>query len=76
MREMKVNHEHFKRNILYCQYVSQNECSFVSLRDVERAMIVFEFFYEKMDSVFAPLIDKKAQEDYDERCAVRENAEV
>ncbi|XP_064404373.1 E3 ubiquitin-protein ligase RNF213-like isoform X3 [Halichondria panicea] len=53
----------------------KNECSFVSLRDVERAMIVFEFFYKKMDSVFAPLIDKKAQEDYNERCAVRENAE-
>ena len=24
----------------------QDECSFVSLRDVERAMIVFEWFYE------------------------------
>ena len=26
----------------------QDECSFVSLRDVERAMIVFKYFYEKM----------------------------
>ena len=25
----------------------QDECSFVSLRDVERAMIVFEWFYNK-----------------------------
>ena len=25
----------------------QDECSFVSLRDVERAMIVFEWFYDK-----------------------------
>ncbi len=54
----------------------QNECSFVSLRDVKRAMIVFEYFYEKMDSVFAPLMDKRAQEDYNERYAVRENAKV
>jgi hypothetical protein len=27
----------------------QDECSFVSLRDVERAMIVFEHFYEHID---------------------------
>ena len=27
----------------------QGECSFVSLRDVERAMIVFEWFYENND---------------------------
>ena len=27
----------------------QDECSFVSLRDVERAMIVFEWFYENND---------------------------
>ena len=26
----------------------QDECSFVSLRDVERAMIVFKYFYEKV----------------------------
>ena len=36
----------------------------MSLRDVERAMIVFKYFYEKMD-IFAPLIDKKQQEDED-----------
>ena len=30
----------------------------MSLRDVERAMIVFKYFYEKMD-MFAPLIDQK-----------------
>ncbi|XP_064403130.1 E3 ubiquitin-protein ligase RNF213-like isoform X2 [Halichondria panicea] len=44
----------------------KNECSFVSLRDVERAMIVFEYFYEKMDRVFAPLINKRAEEAYNE----------
>ena len=37
----------------------QDECSYVSLRDVERAMIVFRYFYEKMD-MFAPLMDKYA----------------
>ena len=42
----------------------KDECSFVSLRDVERAMIVFKYFYEKMD-IFAPLIDVKQQEDED-----------
>ena len=47
----------------------QNECSFVSLRDVERALIVFEYFYEKMESVFAPLIKKRAEEYYNESCA-------
>ena len=36
----------------YLHYHShtQDECSFVSLRDVERAMIVFEWFYENNDS--------------------------
>ncbi len=38
----------------------EDECSFVSLRDVERAMIVFEYFFEKMASLFGPLIDQKA----------------
>ena len=31
----------------------------MSLRDVERAMIVFEYFYDKM-VLFAPLMNKKA----------------
>ena len=43
----------------------QNECSFVSLRDVERAMIVFEYFYDKM-AMFAPLINEKAIKEYKE----------
>lgn len=34
---------------MYLNYCTQDECSFVSLRDVERAMIVFEYFYEKID---------------------------
>ena len=39
--------------------MSQDECSFVSLRDVERAMIVFKFFTEKM-SLFTEHIARKA----------------
>ena len=35
----------------------QDECSFVSLRDVERAMIVFEWFYENND-FFEELLKK------------------
>ena len=34
----------------------------MSLRDVERAMIVFKYFYENMDN-FADLIDEKQQEE-------------
>ena len=37
----------------------------MSLRDVERAMIVFKYFYEKMGT-FGPLIDKKQQEDVED----------
>ena len=34
-----------------CMHICiQDECSFVSLRDVERAMIVFEWFYENNES--------------------------
>ena len=32
-------------------YFVQDECSFVSLRDVERAMIVFEWFYDKTNVI-------------------------
>ena len=31
--------------------ILQDECSFVSLRDVERAMIVFEWFYDKTNVI-------------------------
>ena len=34
----------------------------MSLRDVERAMIVFEYFYSKME-VFGPKMDKIALKD-------------
>ena len=34
----------------------------MSLRDVERAMIVFEYFYDKMD-VFGPRMDAMAGRD-------------
>ena len=37
----------------------------MSLRDVERAMIVFKYFYEKMD-IFAPLIEEKQQKEEEE----------
>ncbi len=37
----------------------QDECSFVSLRDIERAMIVFEYFLDKMH-IFGPKIVEKA----------------
>ena len=39
----------------------QDECSFVSLRDVERAMIVFKYFYNKM-ALFGPLMDKQEEQ--------------
>ena len=42
-------------------YYIQDECSFVSLRDVERAMIVFEWFYDKTKIIEDEL---KKQEDY------------
>ena len=48
----------------------QDECSFVSLRDVERAMIVFEYFFDKM-SIFGPKMDEMARnkmEDMEEVC--------
>ena len=30
----------------------KDECSFVSLRDVERAAIVFNYFYDKFFDIF------------------------
>ena len=35
----------------------QDECSYVSLRDVERAMITFQFFYDKCE-LFGCEIDR------------------
>jgi hypothetical protein len=40
----------------------KNECSFVSLRDVERAMIVFEYMYDMM-KVFGPPMTELAIEE-------------
>ena len=59
MREKEVSYI-----ILYvCSLiVVQDECSFVSLRDVERAMIVFKFFIDKM-SLFKDLIADKAKDE-------------
>ena len=42
---------------MFCE---QDECSFVSLRDVERAMIVFEYLFSMMD-IFGPHMDDYAQ---------------
>ncbi len=42
----------------YLYLCLQDECSFVSLRDVERAMIVFEYFLDKMH-ILGPKIDGK-----------------
>ena len=47
----------------------QDECSFVSLRDVERAMIVFEYFCEKMD-IFGPLINEKLKDEVNDEFIV------
>lgn len=44
---------------------AQDECSFVSLRDVERAMIVFEYFYDKIDN-FRKAAQKRGVHDIDE----------
>ncbi|MCG8624366.1 MAG: hypothetical protein MJE68_20525 [Proteobacteria bacterium] len=46
----------------------------MSLRDVERAMIVFKYFYEKMD-IFAPLIEEKQREEEEEEDSYDEGSE-
>ena len=54
---------------IFC-IVWQDECSFVSLRDVERAMLVFVYFFEKMD-LFRDAMNKKERKEkevkHDER---------
>ena len=46
----------------------------MSLRDVERAVIVFKYFYEKMD-IFAPLIEEKQREEEEEEDSYDEGSE-
>ena len=41
----------------------QDECSFVSLRDVDRAMIVLKFFYEKL-GVISPEMNQLAEKQH------------
>lgn len=41
----------------------QDECSFVSLRDVERAVQVTSWFYKKMDLIMPLLDDEEENED-------------
>ena len=48
--------------LLLCPTFLQDECSFVSLRDVERAMIVFHFFMEKRD-LFKNYVAGKADDE-------------
>ncbi len=46
--------------LLWLNFIAfKDECSFVSLRDVERTMIVFEYLYDMMN-VFGPLMDEYA----------------
>ena len=53
----------------HSEHTLQDECSFVSLRDVERAMIVLEYFLDKM-AIFNSPMDKMAEK------AALENEEV
>ena len=41
----------------------QDECSFVSLRDVERAMLVFVYFFDKRDLLRDAINKKESDED-------------
>ena len=47
--------------------VGQDECSFVSLRDVERAMLVFVYFFEKINLFRDAMNRKEREEKGDER---------
>ena len=65
MREKKVNFMSlfFKFSYKLSFSQKQDECSYVSLRDVVRAMIVFEWFLEKLSElkVLAELLSKKEE---------------
>ena len=50
--------------------IIKDECSFVSLRDVERAMIVFKYFCEKADK-FENLVSKIAESEVSMQCLYR-----
>ena len=60
MRNEKVcENLYFMHILCLFMYIHvQDECSFVSLRDVERAMIVFEWFYEN-NNFFEELLKEK-----------------
>jgi len=47
----------------------------VSLRDVERAMIVFKYFYERMN-LFGPLMDKRVRDEHFENFDIESDDEV
>lgn len=54
---------------MQCIIITQDECSFVSLRDVKRTMIVFEYMYSKM-SILVPRMDKRVNISADQENAV------
>ena len=68
-----VGYFSFSQAVSQCYFTLQTECSFVSLRDVERAMVVFEYFYEKMGTVFTQLINEGAKKDHYKLDAVDSN---
>lgn len=39
-------------SIMLLLYILQDECSFVSLRDVERALLIFVYFFETFTKAF------------------------
>ena len=45
----------------------QDECSFVSLRDIERSMIVFDYFYSKHELYFEGVLKKAEQAEKGQR---------
>ena len=46
-------------------YTMQNECSFVSLRDVERCLVVLKWFSDHM-YLLRPLLDERAKKEHEE----------
>lgn len=52
----------------------KDECSYVSLRDVERAMIVFNYMHEMMD-ILGPLMDQWAMREFAERAECKESSD-
>ena len=58
MRGKKVS---FIYRLALHYYTLQNECSFVSLRDIDRAVTVFIFFHKLLSDTLNMLIDEKVK---------------